>query len=622
MEGFEKNNNLITDDIGPKTARAMQIIAEATTLLSKDLEGIIKSIYFNNASPFERLDTFSNTENSSAKKTVEAEQKAIRQLRHPKRIRSITEAFIACEDELWSYLSKGTGIVLEKDFKQAVYSLPGPIVLAIRCYADNIRTWLAKSGNEITKGWYRTLPYPSSLVKEKASWLDSIRKDLLLPIPFYSLSEIIEIDEELLKIAIILGDKITTLSGYVTEYPIKARTLRAVRLHQMLKDQQEKRVVSVDSLQEDYFRIYNDDPFNFLDAEITMKEAPRLFQRIGEYGWCGLGLTIMASSTKNDPANMENDDKTELHEKFSTVFYRKGRRKNTAKSLIIEIMQKETINRFYDIGLRWDELNNNNYSKVNIGAVLNDSSLFVHLAPSLYALREKWTASSSTIKTSDLLLTKRDCRLYVNSRHAGNPMHFYPLWTPAMEKKWCIWGKSHLDQKLFESLLFISNPQAWPASEKEKEIWMQHKRMYGRHYRLLRAPLLSNDKNVNKFINLFIVAKCVEWKRAGNWVMANRSLGCILSDKRIASILALLVGLDALKPCRYWQQQHECGSYLPDLISMLDHELYQTGKLQWGGKSGQIILSRLRDYSSERNLGWVNNNGLQLIPINLAGLIN
>ena len=622
MEDFEKNSNVITDGIGPKTAKAMQIVAEATTLLSKDLKDIIKTIYFNNGSPVEYLDTFLNSEDSSANKTLEADQKAIRNLRHPKKIRSITEAFIACEDELWSYLSKGTGIVLEKDFKKVVYSLPGPIVLVIRCYADTIRSWLAKSGNEIAKGWYRTLPYPSSLVKEKASWLDSIRKDLLLPICFHSLSKVLEIDEELLKIAIILSDKITTLAGYVTEYAIKARTLRAVRLHLMLRDHQEGRVVSVDSLREDYFRIYNDDQFNFLDAEITMKEAPRLFQRIGEYGWCGLGLTTMTSSTKNDPTSMENDDKTELHEKFSTVFFRKGRRKDTAKSLIIEVMQKEMINRFYDIGVCWNELNtNNNYSKANVGTALKDYSLTVHLAPSLYALREKWIASSSTIETTDLLLTRKDCRLYIVSRHAGNPMHFYPLWTPAMEKKWCIWGKSHLEQKLFESLLFISNPQAWPASEKEKEIWMQRKRMYG-HYRLLRAPILSNDKNDNKLINFFIVAKCVEWKRAGNWVLANRALGCFLNDGRIASMVALLVGLDVLKPCRHWQKQHECGPYLPDLISMLDHELYQTGKLHWGGKSGQIILSRLRDYSPERNLGWVNNNGLQLLPINLAGLIN
>ena len=74
---------------------------------------------------------------------------------------------------------------------------------------------------------------------------------------------------------------------------------------------------------------------------------------------------------------------------------------------------------------------------------------------------------------SDLLLNYRDCRQYIMGRYAGEPMNSFPLWTPAMERKWCFWAKNESDPQLYQSLLYIADPNLWPAPDSEKEKWKE-----------------------------------------------------------------------------------------------------------------------------------------------------
>ena len=88
---------------------------------------------------------------------------------------------------------------------------------------------------------------------------------------------------------------------------------------------------------------------------------------------------------------------------------------------------------------------------------------------------------------SEILLTRRICKSFMLERYAGEPLNAYPLWTPAMEQHWCLWaeGNSELNlgigfggasdkaynRKLYQSLLFVSEPDLWPASDAVKTRW-------------------------------------------------------------------------------------------------------------------------------------------------------
>ena len=75
-----------------------------------------------------------------------------------------------------------------------------------------------------------------------------------------------------------------------------------------------------------------------------------------------------------------------------------------------------------------------------IAAIVAGSHELLQVAPTVYALGETHGNLDPQSAQAEMLLTKSDLRWYVMSRHAGEPMNTFPLWTPAMESMWSRWA--------------------------------------------------------------------------------------------------------------------------------------------------------------------------------------
>jgi len=228
------------------------------------------------------------------------------------------------------------------------------------------------------------------------------------------------------------------------------------------------------------------------------------------------------------------------------------------------------------------------------------------MAPGVYALYDCDYKPDNLNELYKVLLNNRDCYAYIIERYAGAPMNIYPLWTPYMERMWCIWAKKHGNYKTYQSLLYIANPSLWATGE-DLEKWNEEKKWNGCYYfeSDLSYPVWETIPPLQDIFTLVTDSKL---KGYINWKNANRSMNVLPTCHKSASVLFILIVLEVIIPAEHWQKVHYFGPKLDDFISRLIGEIRKKGFVHWEDNAGLFLKHLLCDKKIKKDMGWVTVN--------------
>jgi hypothetical protein len=196
------------------------------------------------------------------------------------------------------------------------------------------------------------------------------------------------------------------------------------------------------------------------------------------------------------------------------------------------------------------------------------------------------------------------------------------MWNYEMEREWCTWAEKSADSKLFESLLFIAEPQSWSHHDALNSIWQSKKDEHG-YYHLEAEPPSFTVKKKPSMASLLAIAKYANQEGRMSWVLANRIIGRRIDHRGAVLPMAILIGLKVIAPQEHWQRGHKVDVGLSQVISILSNELHDQGALSWNSQSASFLKNTIRESLSNNHLGWLEfydkNTILEIIESDYEG---
>ena len=525
---------------------------------------------------------------------------ALRRMRHPACTRLIRDALVCADERIWSALAGSNGIVYKADFlPKAQACLPGELLFGIECQYGSVENWLSANARVTAKAWYR-----SRFAAAEIEWL--VRKlsteadEFRLPTPVESLARAMNVEGERLDIAVRLSDVWAVYSGYAVGTPVGTRAPRAVRLHRMLASAHSGEIVPARRLVIEYRSEFTDDACTVSDAQNTMASFPHLFLRSGDLGWCCIGA---ACNQEPAPDGSAEDDVT-FH-RWSEE--RRAHQEVADREVIRQVLEEHGPLRLHQVQRFVRTQSNGRIPPTSVGACLATCDDFTRLAPGVYGLSDRRAGAGQCAALTRLLLNRGACLQYVVARWAGEPADAYPLWTPEMEAEWCEWAQAR-ERNLLGSLLSVADPSSWRAPDSYRDIWLWKKECLG-YYRLEKPP--RYPLTGVPLMQLLALVKCVQWRGAANWVLANRVAGERILNRCAVSLIALLIGVGAVLPASHWQKPHAMSPGAREVDAMLSEELHRKGALAWNGSAGLALLERLAKTIDRGEIGWISHPELR-----------
>ena len=167
--------------------------------------------------------------------------------------------------------------------------LPGEYQVAIMVRYKFLSEWLAQHTCEMPRAWYRGT-YSCKEILQIIDRIEVVHHEVRLPIPLQSLSRFLEVDPELLVLAIRLAGHSSITRGYFAKSHSGIRVARAIDLHRMFSFTYLEAPVSLGRLVKDYNDMQPEDPIGLDEIEIALSTKPHLFLELGDMGWVGIGL--------------------------------------------------------------------------------------------------------------------------------------------------------------------------------------------------------------------------------------------------------------------------------------------------------------------------------------------
>ncbi|MCP4552857.1 MAG: hypothetical protein GY834_12635 [Bacteroidetes bacterium] len=563
------------------------------------------------------------------------EAKAIRKLRHPELMRNLVTLFEDFSTEIWSAVSQtisDAGSVVYFDGHQITMydSLAGELRLLMDCIYGYNEIWLSAHAYRTDIAWFKSR-YPDQKVVEKVTMINQMDWDLFSPVEIHYLLEILECDEELLALVLALSqEKLEQHRGYLSRQPMASQSMRIIRIHLYLLYKHAGKGRSTVDIVSDYNSIYEDDKITLEIAESLLKAKTHLFCASDDMLWRPVSLPekFILYDDYGSKGKINDPDKTCLR-----YFFPRPWSDFTAADFIHEILEINGIMKMVDILNTFENRVDNRMTQESAAAAIPISKNVIEVAPNIFGLADEYVNIDPQTASSELLLNFSDCRKYVTRRYAGEPTDLYPLWTHAMERHWCKWAQENCEiiihrdnrgtslqssyRKLYESLLFIAEPDKWQAFESEKEIWLAKKENQAcYHFQMDYEPIVWLQ--VPTLQELFTVVRFIKSAHYVNYLQVNRiqARGMRTSAYAVPS-LALLVILDALVPAGNWQQKHIVGPCIDELMEKMVQEIKTKGFLHWKDPTGLLIMDRLQHLDLEKSIGWIQVNDLKTLLHNL-----
>ena len=544
------------------------------------------------------------------------ETQAIRRLRHPRTRKLLMKALQEGEQEIWDALSQSSALVLKKDIPSKVSErMPGEYQIAIKCLLNGVDQWLSDHSCETPKAWYRGR-YPCEDLVRLVEKVDGIHHELILPTSLQFLAEIVDVEMELLLLAVTLANFSSIYRGYFANSSMGIRHARAIHLHQMLSLDQPNQRITMPRLLMLYKEKYPDDPLGFEELDVVLNRHPHLFLPVGYLHWCAIGAIQEDLSHIHygaPPTPPEQDGRILRH--------LIGRDKDVDKrpdplDVLHEILALKGPSLIRDIVVAFDGRVEDTNKHQTLKTALEQSCQVVALAPEFYGLKEQQDLALKSSNIWQLLMTTRQCRIYALARRAGEPMDAWPLWDHGLERQWCYWAEHNAQSKLFRSLLAVAEPQLWEEHQAVRNLWSFKKQLLGRFCvdMDLKPSAWEKAPSVIDVLSAAIYAKQLGYT---NWLrlqdITGQQLFVRLHEQDTAPLLAILIGLGLVAPATHWQAAHFVTPEMDATIFKLSRNLHKTGSIRWDDALGQELIGRLEAACASDRLGWV-------APKALAGL--
>ena len=598
-----------------------QLISRALRSLDNDLRQVLILHNGNGDTPGSSFEELTGRLDRPSRDLIAAEKTAIRNLRRPPVAGLIVEALSKSDNVIWQALAGEDNVVYKDNLNQQIAAcLPGELLIGIKCVYDNVQNWLNHHAYQNRIAWYRS-EYPKNVMQEVLKKLTGLKGRLQTPLPYRRFAEQMNIERPLLKQALALSkNRFEIYRGYVCGLHTGARSFRAVRLHLMFFYRYPNRILSLEQIHAEYLDTYSDDDALLRDIVLAMGDNPHLFVKLGSIGW----YSIMTAAGRN-PYQQENTS-TKLHQPDTNkaqFFYKRPDIEPSLLNLIKEFVQKQGMARPKEIEsyIRKKHTDRVNES-TQIAALIAGSHDLLQVAPTVYALGETHGNLDPQSAQTEMLLTKSDLRWYIMSRHAGEPMNTFPLWTPAMEIMWCRWAQKKATNparsRLFQSMMYVADPGCWPVPDDEKTSWLEIKKWNSSYY--LRHDCKHRIwSKIPPLRDLLALSVCISKTGGMNWIRVNRAAGYYLFDQHSVTHLALMIALGALKSTVHWQEPHQIGPTAENLFTKLMDAFQTDPSSNWDSDVGLELRQHLLDLAADQELGWVNAEDLASFSKALAG---
>ncbi|WP_281794002.1 hypothetical protein [Desulforhabdus amnigena] len=538
---------------------------------------------------------------------LKMETGAIRRLRHPRVLRSIVQALDDAVEEIWRALAGPNRLLFKSELQPTIEEhLPGELRVAVKVRYEAIQPWLEEHTCETPGAWYRGR-YSCDELLHAIARIETIHSEICLPTPLSFLSQLLEMDLELLIPAIKLADSSSIYRGYLSNSSMGERVSRAVDIHLLFASKYIHECVTLGRLTKEYNLLHPNDALGPDEVETVLNTSSHLFRDAGWMGWCATGLpkedlsyiNSGPPSTPLDPDGRISRHQAKRSDELS---------KTDPLDLIRQILEEGPCH-VSELDRRFEEKSSSAFGPKMLTGYLKASEDFIILAPEIFALKDHLSDPAILQGALPFLFTPRHCRLYTLFRHAGEPMDAYPLWPLMGEQRLCGWAESHVERKLFSSLLAIAEPQKWEAPRAFRDIWSFKKQCIGRHYHIALNVKKSAWKLRPALHDLFAIALCTQQWGYINWLRIEQILRPQLlhqiHDQTAVPLLALMIASNIVGPADHWQKMHRLNPEAEPLLTMMSHELQKKGNILWEDDAGRRLMERLKSGCGTTDLGWV-----------------
>jgi hypothetical protein len=551
--------------------------------------------------------------NISPEEAAENERKGVRQLRHPATSKVIAEAIQQADVEIWNLLVTQANVVYKASLKEKEGQLPGEFRIGIKCVYGSVLQWLERHASQTRLAWYRTEFSKEDLFRTIRG-LKKLPKHTVMPISLNRAARLLDVEMPLFRQALALSvNRFVSTLGYLIPRPIGSRALRAVRLHTLLIENQPSPFMTLDQLYSRYVAEYADDDPSVRDLVNAMFDHQHLVMMLGHMGFYGI-MPDMHDLAPEDVKDTLLFDP--IYDKEATCFFKKPKDGTSKTEIIKAIVEEKGISNIVEIADEFVRRKGDPDLRNVVPQILSQSGEFIQLSPSVYGLWEARKDLDLFRVSCDVLLTKSDIRWYVMARYAGEPLTTFPLWTPAMEMKWCAWAEKYAvnpgRKRLFQSLLHVVEPRQWPADDSEKAYWLRLKEWMG-HYFLARQckyALWDNETTLMDLAKL-VISTCET--RSMNWIRANRTIGRYSFEDRSITHLSLLIALGVIIPTDHWQKPHPIGPKAPAMKADILKAIKERDPFRWEDGIGFEFKTRLQHLPDGFNFGWVSPSDFQTL---------
>ena len=574
--------------------------------------------------------------NLKKKQVIILEARAIRKIRLPKLIKPLIHMLESLTTDIWISVSEKindtTSIIYHENYtKQFSEKLPGEINLLIFLIYGTVEKWLSLFASETDLAWFRS-NYSDQEILNKLSKIKQLDTFTIYPIPYGRFLTDFHIETEFIDLIFALYEKeLFNYRGYITLKPLSTVDMRSIRIHMLLLYHYSRSQIPISQIISTYNHFYSDDEITFEIIEPTFKAKKNLFEILEDEKCSAIG-------SENDIKPYDKFiEKKDTGNTNAYYFFDRPWSETLTTDLIEEIIEIKGMIKRKDLMQIFNKKTNHRFASSDynipvVSAIVSTNPNIIELAPGVYSLKEKFKASAPNINT-DLLLTYRDSKKYVLWRYAGESTNSFALWSTTMEFNWCNWlekkiqsivnngssiykHQSRIHRHLFESLLYVSDPDAWPLNDTAKKLWRFKKQSLGYyHYR----KLLTDDiiLQMPTLQELFVVTKLAKQLGYINSIRANISMAKnkVTSSAPII-ILSLLVILEIIRPNENWQKKHQIGPAIEKRLSLMIEEIKKKGFLHWEDNVGLFLKTKISKIARKSEIGWV-DGGLMEIIINM-----
>ena len=270
---------------------------------------------------------------------------------------------------------------------------------------------------------------------------------------------------------------------------------------------------------------------------------------------------------------------------------------------IADILQAKGISRFENIEEEFCRRTSGAPSSV--GPTMLLSSLFSRYAPGW------WGLSGLKLSEADIgkLCTEKDLRNYIQAKHGGGLIEIFRFWIPELEYQWCRWAEKNASQDLFESLLSVINPEAWPLPDALRGQWVRKQAGLG-IYRL-HTPIGDFKSGIDDFASYYGLIMMATDRGALGYAAIAHFLGWrFTQDRRAFSTMAVMVAIGVLEQQAEHHTPHRVG---PKAQAWLDQMSFdyandpEAAVQDWPNKLHAKLMSKL----PETVHGWFRVKDLQ-----------